>query len=126
VRKQYYFRPSADGYDAWGVAHLIELSKDLPVTEVPLSSIRELDTAYWFGVDGSPATPRILVRHMELVNDADLAHPVILGPDGELMDGMHRVARCLLEGRPTVSVVQFLVQPEPDHTNIRPEDLSYD
>jgi hypothetical protein len=126
VRQQYYFRPTADGYDAWDVTHLIELSRDLPVKEVPLSSIHELDAVYWFGGDGAPATVRILVRHMELVNEADLSHPVILGRDGELMDGMHRVARCLLEGRSTVPAVQFLEQPEPDHRNIRPEDLPYD
>jgi hypothetical protein len=126
LRKQYYFRPSVDGFDAWDVTHLIELSAKLPVKEVPLGTIRELDTVYWFGADGTPATVRTLVRHMELVNDVDLSHPVILGSAGQVMDGMHRVARCLLEGRTTVSVVQFLEQPEPDYKDIRPEDLSYD
>jgi hypothetical protein len=126
VRKQYFFRPSDGGFDAWDVTHLIELSANLPVKAFPLSSIRELDTVYWFAADGSPATVRILVRHMQLVNDVDLSYPVILGRDGEVMDGMHRVARCLLEGRSTVSVVQFPEQPEPDYKNIRPEDLSYD
>jgi len=126
LRKQYYFRPSDDGYDAWDVTHLIELSAKLAVKELPLGLIRELDTVYWFGADGSPATVRVLVRHMELVNEVDLSFPVILGSAGEVMDGMHRVARCLLEGRPTVSVVQFIEQPEPDYTNIRPEELSYD
>jgi hypothetical protein len=126
VRKQYYFRPSDDGFDAWDVTHLIELSANLPVKEAPLTSIRELDSVYWFGADGSPSTVRILVRHMQLVLDVDLSYPVILGSDGSVMDGMHRVARCLLEGRLTVPAVQFLEQPEPDHTNVRPEDLSYD
>jgi hypothetical protein len=126
VRKQYYFRPSDDGFDAWDVTHLIELSANLPVKEAPLTSIRELDSVYWFGADGSPSTVRILVRHMQLVLDVDLSYPVILGSDGSVMDGMHRVARCLLEGRLTVPAVQFLEQPEPDHTNVRPQDLSYD
>lgn len=54
VRKQYYFRPSDDGYDAWDVDHLIELSADLPEKEVPLTSIRELDTVHWFGADVAP------------------------------------------------------------------------
>lgn len=126
MRKQYYFRPSDDGFDAWDVSHLIELSSNLPVKELPLSEIRELDTVYWFGADGSPATVRILIRHMERVNDVDLTFPVILGREGEVMDGMHRVARSLLEGRTTVAVVQFSEQPEPDYRNIRPEELSYD
>lgn len=126
MRRQYYFQPSGDGrYNAWDVGRLIELSKELPVIEVPLTSIPELDTVHWFGADGSPATVRILVRHMELVQAADLATPVILGADGELMDGMHRVARCLLEGRTSVAAVRFVRQPAPDHRHVRPEDLPY-
>jgi hypothetical protein len=126
MRKQYYFRRSDVGFDAWDVNRLVALSASLPVKEVALTSIRELDTAHWFGADGSPMTVRVLVRHMELVNQADLAYPVILGSDGQLMDGMHRVARCLLEGRAVVSAVQFTEQPEPDHRNVQPEDLPYD
>jgi hypothetical protein len=126
VRKQYYFQPSEVGFDAWDVNHLIELSTSLPVNEVPLTSIRELDTVFWFGADGSTATVRILVRHMQLVSDVDLSYPVILGSEGEVMDGMHRVARSLLEGRTTVAATRFLIQPEPDFRNIHPEDLSYD
>lgn len=126
MRKQYYFRPSEDGFDAWDVEHLIELSAGLPVVEVPLTSIRELDSVHWFGADGAPYTVRVMVRHMELVNQTDLAFPIILGTEGQVMDGMHRVARCLLEGREAVAAVRFVVQPEPDHRNIRPEDLPYD
>jgi hypothetical protein len=118
VRKQYYFRPSEGGFDAWDVNHLIELSTDFRVNEVSLTSIRELDTVYWFGADGSPATVRILVRHMQFVNDVDPSYPVILGSEGEVMDGMYRVARSLLEGRTTIA--------KPDFRNVRPEDLSYD
>ena len=126
MRKQYYFRPKDDGFDAWDVDHLMALSAALPVKEVALTSIRELDTAHWFGADGSATTVRSLVRHMELINHVDLSYPVILGVDGQVMDGMHRVARCLLEGRAVVSAVQFVEQPEPDHKNIRPEELQYD
>jgi hypothetical protein len=30
VRKQYYFTPRADAFDAWDVEHLIELAKACP------------------------------------------------------------------------------------------------
>lgn len=126
MRKQYFFKPHGSAFDAWDVHRLVELSGDLPVREVPLSSIAEIDTVYWFGADGSPATVRVLVRHMGLVNAADLSFPVILGADGQLMDGMHRVAKALLEGRTTVRAVQFAEQPDPDHRNVRPEELNYD
>jgi hypothetical protein len=40
VRKQYNFRPSADGLDAWDVDNLIAASSELPVKDVALDSIR--------------------------------------------------------------------------------------
>ena len=126
MRTQYYFKPTDRGYDAWDVGHLIELSADLPVKQVSLTLIRELDTVHWFGADGSPTTVRILVRHMQLIDEVDLSYPIILGAEGQIMDGMHRVARCHLEGRLTVAAVQFEEQPEPDHKDVQPSDLSYE
>ena len=55
-----------------------------------------------------------------------MAYPIILGDDGRVMDGMHRVARALLEGRVSIQAVQFEEIPEPDYRNVRPEDLPYD
>jgi hypothetical protein len=126
MHKQYYFTPQAEAFDAWDVGHLIELSEDLPVMEVPLSDIAEIDTVYWFGADGAPATVRILVRHMELMSQADLSYPVIPGADGQVMDGMHRIAKSLLLGRSSVRAVRFSKQPPPDHTNVMPDDLACD
>jgi hypothetical protein len=48
VRKQYTFWPGERGLDAWDIDRLIELSRDLPVIEVPLGSIGEIDSAYCF------------------------------------------------------------------------------
>ena len=125
MRKQYYFRRSEDGFDAWDVDRLIELAAGLPPKDVPLASIGELDTTHWFGAHDEPITVRVIVDHARLINEADLSFPIILGADGQVMDGMHRVARCLLEGRPTVSAVQFVEQPEPDFVDVLPADLPY-
>jgi hypothetical protein len=125
MRRQYYFRPSAGGYDAWDVERLLELSKGLPVRDVPLSSIAELDTPHWFGADGTPMTVRVLVHHVKVINDADLSYPVILDAEGRLMDGMHRVARAALDGRSTVRAVRFDLPLDPDYRDVRPEDLPY-
>jgi len=123
VRKHFYFRPSEDGFDAWDVDHLVEASRDFPIVEIPLTSIDEIDSVYWIGEDGSAPTVRILVRHMQLVKNANLSYPIIIGADGRVMDGMHRVAKALLVDRATVLAVKYDVQPEPDHRNIRPSDL---
>ena len=47
MRKQYHFWPGQHGLDAWDVDRLIRLSADLPVVDVPLDVIWELDTPYW-------------------------------------------------------------------------------
>jgi hypothetical protein len=80
---------------------------------------------YWF--DGSTAAPtvRAVVEHARLMLDADLSFPVILGPDGRVMDGMHRIARAMLEGKTEVSAVRFLALPEPDYRDRQPADLPY-
>ena len=118
-------RPGEDGLDAWDVDRLIDLSRDLPVSEVALTSIGEIDSAYWFiGNDHAP-TVRVLVEHMRLVLDVDPSYPIILGADGRVMDGMHRIARALLVGESTIRAVQFEVQPEPDYRDCSPEGLPY-
>ena len=121
MRKQYHFWRGNGGLDAWDVDRLVELTRDLPVKEVPLNSIWELDTAYWSG----PLTVRDIADHVRLVQAVDLTYPIILGADGRVMDGMHRVVRALLEGRQTIAAVQFDVHPEPDYANCEPSQLPY-
>jgi hypothetical protein len=125
VRKQYHFWPGEHGSDAWDVDRLTELSREFPVIEVPIASIAEVDSNYWFGDDFGDPTVRNVVEHMQLVQEVDPTFPIILGVDGRVMDGMHRVARALLEGRPTISAVRFDVHPEPDFRDCLPEDLPY-
>jgi hypothetical protein len=126
MRRQYHFWPGAQGLDAWDVHRLIRLSAALPVVSVPLENIRELDTAYWALPGAEHPTVRELVGHFRLVLDVDPSYPVILGPDGRVMDGMHRIARALLEGRTEIAAVRFPDVPEPDHRDVHPDDLPYD
>jgi hypothetical protein len=125
VRKQYHFWPGESGLDAWDVDRLIELSHALPVRDVELESIDEIDSVYWFDDQIDRPTVRRVVDHLRLIEDVDLSYPIILGVDGRVMDGMHRIAKALLEGRSTISAVQFEVHPDPDYRNCRPEDLPY-
>jgi hypothetical protein len=123
VRKQYYFRPSDRGPLAWDVDRLVRLSGGLPRKLVPLARIRELDET-WSG-DGEAATWRAMLEHVKLMDEADLSFPIILAADGGVMDGMHRVARALREGRAEIAAVQFLADPPPDYVGRGPEDLPY-
>jgi hypothetical protein len=125
MRKQYFFRSSPDGLLAWDVDRLVDLTRSFPVRAVPLSDIRELDEVKVTDDDGHPITWRAFVTHAVMMNAADLAYPIILAADGAVMDGRHRVAKALFEGRPTVNVVQFAEDPPPDFVGQDPDDLLY-
>jgi hypothetical protein len=124
VRKQYHFWPGEEGLDAWDVDRLVRMSAELPVEEIPLESIDEVDSVYWFTGELAP-TVRAVVDHARLIAEVDMSYPIILGFDGRVMDGMHRVARALKEGRSTIAAVRFDTHPEPDYRNCRPEELPY-
>ena len=125
MRKQYHFRPGSNGeLDAWEVDRLIDLVGSQPTEEIPLAEIAEIDTDYWFG-NGCAPTVRSVAEHFRLMMDVDLRFPIVLDPRGGVMDGMHRVARALAEGRKTVTAKRLAVLPEPDYRDCHPDDLLY-
>lgn len=123
VRKQYHFRPSPNGFFAWDVSRLIALSEGLPVFDLSLDSIAEIDELWWFQTETDRPTPRAIAGHLRLMMEADAAYPIILCPQGRLMDGMHRVLKSLASGASSINAVQLPDMPEPDHTDIDPADL---
>lgn len=126
MRKQYHFRESKDGLLAWDVHRLIDLAKGIAPGPVDLSAIREVDEPYWFDAEDPPPTCRDLIEHMRLVDATDLAYPIILSPDGRVMDGMHRVAKALLQNQRRIMAVRLPSLPEPDYIGVDPDDLPYD
>lgn len=126
MRKQYHFRKSKEGLLAWDVHRLIDLAKNIQPCPIDISSILEIDEPYWYDTEDQPPTCRDLVEHMRLVEVADLAYPIILSPDGRVMDGMHRVAKALLQGQTRVMAVRLQAMPAPDYTGVDPNNLPYD
>ena len=123
MRKQYYFRKSDRGVLAWDVDRLIDSSRNLPRKRVPLRQIHELDEV-WSGEDERP-TWRAMLEHIRLIEEADLSFAIILSSNGDVMDGMHRVAKAALQRREDIEAVQFEHDPEPDHVGRGPQDLPY-
>lgn len=123
MRKQYYFRSADRGLLSWDVDRLVQLTSHLPPKRVPLGEIRELDEN-WHGDDERP-TWRAMVGHIKLIEEADLSFPIILSAGGAVMDGMHRVAKAVLQGRDAIDAVQFDDDPDPDHVGLGPDDLPY-
>jgi hypothetical protein len=105
-------RPVAGGRGYWWTESLWTAAMGLPVFQVALADIMELDEDCWF--DGRAPTCREVAEHSRRITDADLEYPVIFASDGRLMDGGHRIARAWLEGIDEVDAVRFEVDPEPD------------
>jgi hypothetical protein len=124
MRKQYHFRPGASGLDAWDVGRLLRLVENEPLEELPLAQISEVDSDYWFDHGYAP-TVRNVVEHCRLIADVDMSYPIVIDPEGRVMDGMHRVARALLDGQTSIPAKRLSQLPEPDFTDCRPGDLPY-
>jgi hypothetical protein len=122
VRKQYHFRPSDRGLLAWDIDRLIFLTEGQPVEDVPLDAIAEVHENWWFAF-GSVPTVRRVVDHFRRIDEVDLAYPIIIDPDGRLMDGMHRVAKALGLGLTAISAKRLAVMPDPDFIGVAPADL---
>jgi hypothetical protein len=122
-RSAYHFWPGMTGFDAWRVDRLIDLSREFPVEDVELESIRDVDSIN--GFEGQDAVPPVksIGDHLRMIQEADPSVPVILAPDGRVMDGMHRIVRATVEGRTTIKAVRFTTLPPPDFTDCDPQQL---
>lgn len=126
MRRQYHFQPSPQGRLAWDVHRLVALSADLPIVDVELAQLEPLlDTVHWFD-SANPPTVRRVLEHLQLIEEADPTFPILLGADGRLMDGMHRICKAFASGHRTIAARQFTVDPDPDHVGVEPQDLPYD
>ena len=123
MRKQYHIRASARGLLAWDVDRLVGLTSEQEPVDVPLELIRELDEPFWFAGDGDTPTCRRVAEHTRLINETDLGHPIILDPDGRVMDGMHRVCKALIQGVGTIKAVRLPAMPEPDFVGVSLDEL---
>ncbi len=126
IRAQYHIRTVGDEKWIWDVRKLIEMSQSLPVEEVGLSSISEYWENYWYGEDQDIPTCKSVAEHAQLINDACLDYPIILSPDGRIMDGMHRVCKAHIQGLKKIKARKLKAVPEPDYKNVSLDDLDYD
>lgn len=126
MRAQYHLRSSERGLLAWDVRGLIERTVGLVPFDLPLEEIRELDETFWFEHEGDRPTCRKIAEHARLIAETDLSYPIVLDPEGRVMDGMHRVCKALTEGRKSLKAVRLEMLPEPDFVGVAAEELPYD
>lgn len=95
----------------WHVPGLLAAAEGLPVRETSTARFN-LDVDAWFGEACSPTIVNV-VGHMRRIQAADLQCPILLSAEGHVFDGLHRLARCRLEGIETIAYRQFQANPEP-------------
>lgn len=125
MRQQYHLREVDGDLYVWDVFELIELSQNLEMTEIPLSSFSELDEEYWYEVGDAKPTCRNIIKHTQLINDADLSYPILVCKDGRVMDGMHRLCKASMLGHIKIKAKVFPDDVKPTYINVHPSELHY-
>lgn len=97
-----------NGENAYAVEDLWEAVADLPIYEVPIIGMNT-NLQPW---DNIGEDFHLFLKHVRLVNNADLSYPIILDPDGNIADGRHRLAKAIIEGHTTIKVQRLVTMPE--------------
>lgn len=97
----------------WYVENLIDISATMPSFMIPLSDLRAISLESAFPGLGS-MTYAEFAYHVKVAMSADLSKPIILGYDGRIMDGHHRILKSLITGQTEILCVQFVIDPSPD------------
>jgi len=105
--------PQADGsMRFYRMSQFWELTEGLPVERVRLSELDGLDEVRWFGGPHNILpTCRAIAEHARDIYEADLSYPIILSPDGEVLDGSHRMCKAYLQGIDELDAVRLKSMP---------------
>ena len=105
----------SDGHKVWNVANLVDRARSLTPFDLPLAAIYS-GSSVWSPVSSAYG----LAEQMRRVLDVDTSRPIILDHQGFIMDGWHRVARALVDGKATIKAVRFEETPPYDY--VRPKE----
>jgi hypothetical protein len=103
-------------FKEWVVPRLWAAAEVLIEEEITLASLKEItDQESWLSHLPDTSHPHILPE-IPRIRNANLDYPILLHPKGHIMDGYHRVAKALLEGKKTIKVLRFTEEtlPKPD------------
>lgn len=114
-----YIEYSGDEEHYWRIETLWAAAEGLPGEEVPLDAIPWREDGCH--VLGDPPSWGALADHCRRAMRVDGSYPVILGPEEQVMDGMHRIVRAFVEGRTTIRIVRLAEVPPPDRVTPRRE-----
>lgn len=89
----------------FSICDLIEAAKDISVEEVEIRFIYKI-------VDiTTDNTVADFAKHLKQANDSNLKYPILLCPQGFVLDGKHRLAKAISLGYEKIKVKQFRTMP---------------
>lgn len=127
MRQQYHHRKVGEDVYIWDVNKLVQIAQNMPVVEIELTDIAELDETFWYSDrDGNQPTCRSISDHAKVIEETDLKYPILLCHEKRVIDGMHRVCKAYMQGVSSVKAVVFNPLPKPDYKNVSLKDLPYE
>lgn len=123
------------------VYKLIHATKDLPVEEIGIHDVKgELDSDCWTDANNKKITPRVVIdvyktlgfekavetypqydSHLRQIRSADYSHPILLF-QGKIIDGMHRLAKAMIDGQQTLKTRVIHEMPTNAVINVLPRE----
>lgn len=106
--------------ETWDIKDLWKAAENEPVQKVPTSSFNKiLDEDFWYSWDDEEGnmvteTPTFgsILDHAKRAMDADTSYPIIVTPDGDIADGLHRIMRHMIEGKTEIPFVKLKKMPQ--------------
>lgn len=95
----------------WTFSTLKNASKGLKPYDLQLSAL-DLNVSFAYS-----KTVYYFLFQLKRVMDANLDYPIIQAPDGEIIDGWHRIVRAIWDGKTTIKAVRLPVMPEPNRVD---------
>ena len=99
-----------EGNQSWNMSTIQNATKGLLAFDLQLAAL-DISVYPW---DRESQTISNFIYHFERVKNVGFDYPVILDPDGYIIDGWHRIAKAVLEKMTEVKAVRLIVMPQSD------------
>lgn len=60
-----------------------------------------------------------MAHHVSRCENVDMDIPIVLCPDGEILDGYHRIVRAVINGDENIMAYRLEKMPRPDRTGVK-------
>lgn len=102
----------------WRVTTLWRFSNNKTSELIEINQLsRYLEEDRWFGNHTKPTLENLLL-HFDRILKSDLSYPLILSPNEDILDGIHRVAKAMLFKEKKLKIIKLNELPPSDYASI--------